>query len=41
MFIDLTKNNGTKYLRLVRGQRVTNARGVRTVVKKAVLNIGR
>ena len=40
MFIDLAKNNGTQYLRLVRGQRVTNARGVRTVVKKTVLNIG-
>lgn len=40
MYVELTKNNGTDYLRLVRNQRVTNAEGKRTSTKKVVLNIG-
>lgn len=40
MYVEATKNNGTRYLRLVRSQRVTNASGIRTVRKKTVLNIG-
>lgn len=40
MYIEATKNNGTRYLRLVRGVRITNDKGVRTVTKKVVFNIG-
>ena len=40
MYIEATKNNGTRYLRLVRGVRITNSQGVRTVTKRVVFNIG-
>ena len=40
MYVELTKNNGTDYLRLVRNQRITNAKGKKTSTKKVVLNIG-
>lgn len=40
MYVELTKNNGIDYLRLVKSQRVTNSKGVRTSTKKVVMNIG-
>ena len=40
MYIEATKNNGTRYLRLVRGVRITNSQGIRTVTKRVVFNIG-
>ena len=40
MYVELTKNNGTPYLRLVKNVRVTNSKGVKTSTKKVVLNIG-
>lgn len=40
MYVELTKNNGTDYLRLVKNQRITNAQGKRSSTKKVVLNIG-
>ena len=40
MFVELVKNNGTDYLRLVEGVRVTNKDGYRTSRKKVILNIG-
>lgn len=40
MYVELTKNNGTDYLRLIRNQRITNSEGKRTSTKKVVLNIG-
>nr|MCR4883486.1 hypothetical protein [Clostridiales bacterium] len=40
MYVELTKNNGTLYLRLVKNVRVTNSKGVKTSTKKVVLNIG-
>lgn len=40
MYVELTQNNGTDYLRLVRNQRITNSEGKRTSTKKVVLNIG-
>lgn len=40
MFVECVKNNGTDYLRLVQGVRVTNKNGYRTSQKKVVLCIG-
>jgi transposase len=40
MFIECVKNNGTKYLRLATGQRITDSNGVRTIRKKVEFNIG-
>ncbi len=40
MYIELTKNNGIPYLRLVKGIRRPNAKGVMTVTKKTIYNIG-
>lgn len=40
MYVEVTSNNGTEYLRLVRSQRVTNAKGVKTVTKVVVRNLG-
>lgn len=40
MFVELFKNNGIPYLRLVRNDRVTNKKGVKTATKKVILNIG-
>lgn len=40
MFIELIKNNGTDYLRLVSSRRVTDSHGNRVARKRVVLNIG-
>ena len=40
MYVEVTKNNGIPYLRLVKGVRRPNANGVMTVTKKTILNIG-
>ena len=40
MFIDLNKNNGKDYLRLVNAVRVTNKDGYKVSQKQVVLNIG-
>ena len=40
MFIDLNKNNGKDYLRLVNAVRITNKNGYRVSQKNVVLNIG-
>lgn len=40
MYIESFKNNGIPYLRLVRNDRVTNKKGVKTATKTVVLNIG-
>ena len=40
MHIELANNNGTKYLRLARCRRGTNAKGKRTILKDILLNIG-
>lgn len=40
MFIEKTINNGYGYLRLVESERYTNDKGVRTVRKKLIYNIG-
>ena len=40
MFIEKFSNNGIDYLRLVESQRYTNSKGVRTVRKKSIYNIG-
>lgn len=40
MFVECVKNNGTDYLRLVQGVRVTNKNGNRTSQKRVILNIG-
>lgn len=40
MYIDLTRNNGKKYLRLVESVRVTNKNGFRVPTKKVIFNIG-
>ena len=40
MFVECCKNNGTDYLRLVKSQRVLNAKGFKTVRKMIVFNIG-
>ena len=40
MHIEIANNNGTKYLKLARCYRGTNAKGKRTIIKQVVLNIG-
>lgn len=40
MYIDLTRNNGKKYLRLVKSVRVTNKDGFKVPKKNVVFNIG-
>ena len=40
MFIDLNKNNGKDYLRLVESVRITNKNGYKVSQKKTILNIG-
>ena len=40
MHIEVVNNNGTKYLRLARCRRGTNAKGNRTILKEILLNIG-
>ena len=40
MYVESFKNNGIPYLRLVRNNRVTNKKGVKTATKTVVLNIG-
>ena len=40
MFIDLNKNNGKDYLRLVESVRVTNKNGYKVSQKRTILNIG-
>lgn len=40
MFIELIKNNGTDYLRLVSSRRITDGHGNRVARKRIVLNIG-
>lgn len=40
MFIEKFLNNGIPYLRLVESQRYTNDKGIRTVRKKSIYNIG-
>jgi hypothetical protein len=40
MFIDLNKNNGKDYLRLVNSLRVTNKDGYKVPQKQVLLNIG-
>ena len=40
MFVECCKNNGTDYLRLVKSQRILNAKGFKTVRKMIVFNIG-
>ena len=40
MFIDLNKNNGKDYLRLVESVRVLNKNGYKVSQKRTILNIG-
>lgn len=40
MFVEKFSNNGIPYLRLVKSERYTNDKGIRTVRKKSVYNIG-
>ena len=40
MFVEVCKNNGIDYLRLVNGIRVDGKNGNKTVRKKVILNIG-
>ena len=40
MFIEIVKNNGTDYLRLVRSIRVTNKNGYKVSQKKDISSIG-
>lgn len=40
MFIEKFLNNGIPYLRLVESQRYTNNKGIRTVRKKSIYNVG-
>lgn len=40
MYVEIIKNNGIDYLRLVRSKRVVNSKGVKTATKEVVLNIG-
>lgn len=40
MFVELFSNNGIPYLRLVESERYTNSKGIRTVRKKCIYNIG-
>ena len=40
MFIDVSKNNGKDYLRLIKSKRVINDKGVKVPRNTVVLNIG-
>lgn len=40
MFIEIVKNSGKDYLRLVNSVRVTNKAGYKVSQKKVILNIG-
>lgn len=40
LFVEKFSNNGIDYLRLVESHRYTNSKGVRTVRKKSIYNIG-
>lgn len=40
MYIECFKNNGIDYLRLVKSNRITNSKGIKTAQKKVVHNIG-
>ena len=40
MFIDLNKNNGKDYLRLVESVRITNKNGYKVSQKRTILNFG-
>lgn len=40
MYVESFKNNGIPYLRLVRSDRITNKKGIKTATKRVVLNIG-
>ena len=40
MYVESFKNNGIPYLRLVRSDRITNKKGIKTATKTVVLNIG-
>lgn len=40
MYIECFKNNGIDYLRLVKSNRITNSKGIKTAQKKVVYNIG-
>lgn len=40
MYVESFKNNGIPYLRLVRSDRVTNKKGIKTATKTVILNIG-
>lgn len=40
MYIEKCMNNGIEYLRLVKSSRITNDKGIKTVRKKVIFNIG-
>ena len=40
MFVEVFKNNGIPYLRLVNGERIINSKGKQSIRKKVILNIG-
>lgn len=40
MFIEITKNNGYDYLRLSEGYRYVNKKGIKSIRKKVIFNIG-
>ena len=40
MFIDVSKNNGKDYLRLMKSKRVKNEKGVKVPRNTVILNIG-
>jgi transposase len=40
MYVECFKNNGKDYLRLVKSQRIINAKGIKTATKSVVFNIG-
>lgn len=40
IFVEVCKNNGINYLRLVNGVRVDGKNGNKTIRKKVILNIG-
>lgn len=40
MYVECFKNNGIDYLRLVKSNRITNSKGIKTAQKKVVYNIG-
>lgn len=40
MYVECFKNNGKDYLRLVKSQRITNSKGIKTATKSVVYNIG-